>query len=339
MPAFSARRGGKQSNVAVATQRKALCRWNKGMRALPLVLEAACASAAADQYGLLTRAQALELGMSKDSINRRVRAGVLVRVFPNVFRDAAVPRSWHQRAMAAHMWAGPTSLIAGDAAAALHRFDGFALPSRIEVWSPRSLKPPHRLVLPRRSELVEIDDRVIVGGISVMGPVRALIDVAGSVSEERLEVALEDLLRRRLATAPAIAERLGRIPANCRGRQQLITLLSRRGAAPPAESGLEVKVIRMLRAEGYPAPMRQRVLDDEGRFIGRVDLVYPERRLILEVDSFRHHSDRASFEGDRSRRNALTALGWMVLHVTHLMMKNQRAQLLMDIARSFSRPL
>jgi very-short-patch-repair endonuclease len=241
--------------------------------------------------------------------------------------------------MATHLWAGHTSLIAGAAAAALHQLDGFALPSRIEVWSPRPLKPPNPLVIPRRTELVEIHDRAVVGGIAVMEPVRALIDVAGTVSEERLEVALEDLLRRRLATVEQVIDRLGRIPANCRGRQQLITLLTRRGANPPAESGLEVKVIRMLRAEGYPPPIRQRVLNDEGRFIGRVDLVFPERRLILEVDSFRYHSGRASFEGDRSRRNALTALGWTVMHITHLMMKEARPQLLSDIARSYNRPL
>jgi very-short-patch-repair endonuclease len=277
--------------------------------------------------------------MSKDAINRRARAGVLIRVFPGVFRDGAVPRSWLQRAMATHLWAGHTSLIAGAAAAALHQLDGFALPSRIEVWSPRPLKPPNPLVIPRRTELVEIHDRAAVGGIAVMEPVRALIDVAGTVSEERLEVALEDLLRRRMATVEQVVDRLGRIPANCRGRQQLITLLTRRGADPPAESGLEVKVIRMLRAEGYPHPIRQRVLNDEGRFIGRVDLVFPERRLILEVDSFRYHSGRASFEGDRSRRNALTALGWTVLHITHLMMKETRPQLLLDIARSYNRPL
>lgn len=310
-----------------------------GMRAPSLTIEAASASLASGQYGLLTRAQLLSLGMSRDSINRRVRAGVLVTVCPGVFRDAAVPRSWHQRAMATHMWAGPASLIAGDAAAALHCMDGFALPSRIEVWSPRSLKPPNRLVIHRRSDLIEIDDKVTVGGISVMAPARTLIDVAGSVSEERLEVALEDALRRRLATASSIAQRLGRIPANCRGRHHLSALLASRGAVPPAESGLEVKVIRMLRAQGYPDPIRQRVLNDEGRFIGRVDLVYPERRLIVEVDSFRHHSGRASFERDRSRRNALTALGWMILHVTHLMMKDGRDQLLTDLARSYHRPL
>lgn len=304
-----------------------------------MALDAACSALASTQYGLITRSQAEALGMSRDAIKRRVRAGVLVMVCPGVYRNAAVPRSWHQRAMATFLWAGASSLIAGHAAAALHHLDGFGLPARIDVWTPRSLKPPHHLVIPRRTELVEIEDRTLVGGIAVMTPVRTLIDVAGKVSEEQLEIALEDLLRRRLSTAPFVAERVGRMPRNCRGSGDLRLVLARRGTAPPAESGLEVRVIRLLRARGYPEPIRQRALTDDGRFIGRVDLVYPERRLILEVDSFRFHSGRGSFEEDRSRRNALSALGWMVLHVTHLMMKEHRDALLENIRRAYYRPL
>lgn len=304
-----------------------------------LALDAACAARASTQYGLITRSQAESLGLSRHAIHRRAHSGLLISVYPGVYRYAAVPRSWHQRAMATHLWAGASSLISGHAAAALHHFDGFALPRRIDIWTPRSLKAPDILVVPHRTEQVEVDDRTEVGGIPVMTPGRTLIDVAGRVTEERLEIALEDILRRRLSTSAAIAERVGRMPRNCRGARDLRTVLTRRGAAPPAESGLEVKVIRLLRRQGYPDPIRQRVLNDEGRFIGRVDLVYPERRLILEVDSFRFHSGRGTFEHDRSRRNALTALGWFVLHITHLMMRDQLETFLEDLDRIYHRPL
>ena len=98
--------------------------------------------------------------------------------------------------------------------------------------------------------------------------------------------------------------------------------------------------MRFLRAEGFPAPVRQKVIDDEGRFVGRVDLVFPERRLIVEVDSFRYHQGRRSFEDDRSRRNALTALGWLVVHITSAMLTEPcRSSLARDLRRAYSRPL
>ena len=223
--------------------------------------------------------------------------------------------------MATHLWAGQASLICGHAAAALHRLEGVAPPSAIDVWTPRELKPPNPLVCVHRGRVIEKDDRFRVNGMGVMTPLRTLVDVAGKVAEERLEVALEDALRRRLTTPEAISERLGRLPRNFPGRGVLLGLLAGRGVEPPAESALEVRVIRLLRDEGFPPPVRQRVIDDAGNFVGRVDLVYPAQRLIIEVDSFRYHGGREPFEKDRQRMNALSALGWTVLHVTHLMLR------------------
>lgn len=310
------------------------------MRTFSLGRDAACAARAADQYGLVTIAQMKEAGLTYSSINRRVHAGLLVPMLPGVFRMASVPRSWHQRAMATHLWAGSNSLIAGHAAAGLHRMDGFALPSAISVWTPRSLKPPNRLVTVHRKATIERRDRISVGGIPVLSPLRTLIDLAGAESEPRLEIALEDLLRRRLVAGPQdVADRVGRLPMNQPGRGVLFRLLSLRGAARPAESALEVLVIRTLRQEGFPPPIRQKVIDDSGNFIGRVDLVYPDRRLVLEVDSFRHHGERMPFEKDRKRNNALGSMGWLVLHVTHLMLRDDKEGFLRAFRRAFFRTL
>jgi very-short-patch-repair endonuclease len=47
-----------------------------------------------------------------------------------------------------------------------------------------------------------------------------------------------------------------------------------------------------------------------------VDFAYPDRRIAIEVDGYRWHAGRRRWERDLARRNALTALGWRVLHVT-----------------------
>ena len=309
------------------------------MRAFPLQIESLIGSIAATQYGLITMDQALSAGITRDAIRRRVRAGSLIEVAPQVFRVVGAPRSWQQRAMAASLWVGENGAVGRATAAALYRLDGFAPPVAIDVVTPRELKSRQRLLNVRRTPFWIDEDRTEVGGIGITSIQRTLIDVAGNVGEERLEIALEDALRRRLTDPERIMRRLDMLPANQRGRVTLTRLLTERGAKRPAESGLEVKVIRLLREEGYPPPLRQKVLDDDGRFVGRVDLVWPERRLVLEVDSFRFHSGRQAWDRDRERRNALTALGWVVLHVTSKMLDEQQEPLLRDLARAYHRPL
>jgi very-short-patch-repair endonuclease len=52
--------------------------------------------------------------------------------------------------------------------------------------------------------------------------------------------------------------------------------------------------------------------------IGRyeVDLLWPEQRLIVEVDGYAFHSTRAAFERDRARDAELIAAGYHVIRVT-----------------------
>lgn len=306
----------------------------------PLELDARIGVLASGQMGVVARDQLLGLGASADCIKRRVRAGSLIRITPGVFRTAACPRSWQQRALAASMWIGDRGAVSGRAAAALHRLDGFGPPVEMDVLTTGSARSRQTWLVVHRSPYWLDVDRCVVRGISVTSIERTLIELAGDVREAQLETALEDALRRRAVHVDAIWRRLADLPNNQPGRGVLLRLLDARGTAPPAESGLEVKVIRLLRAEGYPAPIRQKVIDDEGRFVGRVDLVFPSQRLIIEVDSFRYHFSRLSFEHDRARRNALGALGWLVIHITNTMLKEpQRGAFLRDLKRAYLRPL
>jgi very-short-patch-repair endonuclease len=47
-----------------------------------------------------------------------------------------------------------------------------------------------------------------------------------------------------------------------------------------------------------------------------VDFLWPEQRLILEVDGYAYHGDRAAFERDRRKGMALVAGGYRVIRVT-----------------------
>jgi very-short-patch-repair endonuclease len=48
-----------------------------------------------------------------------------------------------------------------------------------------------------------------------------------------------------------------------------------------------------------------------------VDLAWLHGRVVVEVDGYEHHRDRASFERDRRRDAALQVAGFRVLRLTH----------------------
>ncbi len=47
-----------------------------------------------------------------------------------------------------------------------------------------------------------------------------------------------------------------------------------------------------------------------------VDALWPAQRLIVEVDSYAHHSSRKAFESDRTRDAIHAAAGYRTLRVT-----------------------
>lgn len=309
------------------------------MPATVLSREALYGALAAEQYGLVTSTQLAHLGLSRGAISRRIKAGALINVMPGVWRLAGVPRSWHQRAMAVFLWAGEASAIAGRAAAALHKLDGVAMPNAIDVITMRSLKAPRRLVTVRSPIAFPKEDRTTVARIGVTSVGRTLTDLAATATEAQLELAIEDARRRRLVSREELRTRIENIPLNQPGRRRLINVFSAITGTKPAESPLEVRVIRMLRAAGFPDPVRQEVLTDDGEFAGRVDLVYPECRVIIEVQSHRWHDGRQPLDDDSARHNQHHAMGWVVMKATSRMLRGEpRATFLRDLRRTYDRP-
>ncbi|WP_305741532.1 hypothetical protein [Curtobacterium sp. A7_M15] len=81
-----------------------------------------------------------------------------------------------------------------------------------------------------------------------------------------------------------------------------------------SESAMETWLRLAVVDAGFPEPELQvEVLDQGGRFLGRVDMGWPSLRIALEYDGD-HHRERATFEHDQRRDNSMTATGWLVLH-------------------------
>ncbi|MDQ1703805.1 MAG: hypothetical protein QOF18_171, partial [Frankiaceae bacterium] len=80
---------------------------------------------------------------------------------------------------------------------------------------------------------------------------------------------------------------------------------------PKTESPMETRTRVEMVANGLPRPEAQFVVrTPAGRFVGRMDLAYPQAKLAVEYDGAWHWEQRRS---DDRRRAAVRAQGWEVL--------------------------
>lgn len=89
---------------------------------------------------------------------------------------------------------------------------------------------------------------------------------------------------------------------------------------PRAESLPESVLRVVLRKAGFEV-VPQVVVENQGRFVARVDLALVKWRIAIEYDGL-WHAERGQFERDRARLNALRDAGWIVVHVTAAMLRN-----------------
>jgi hypothetical protein len=98
------------------------------------------------------------------------------------------------------------------------------------------------------------------------------------------------------------------------GTPQLVRLLGfTRGGAVSAGERLAHDLLTASGIGGWRAGAE---IWDGGTRVAVVDLLFDRARLVVEIDGFRAHSERESFERDRRRQNQLIRLGYRVLRFT-----------------------
>jgi very-short-patch-repair endonuclease len=269
------------------------------------------------QYGLIGRAQALGVGLSRFAIHRLAASREWELVHPTVYRLWPLPigdQRWRQRMMGAALWLGIASAGSHRAAALLWELDGVAsAPVEMITMGRHRATQPGMVIHHARS--LPPDALAVRASIRVTTVARTIVDLASVVRQSALELALESSLRRGLVNEDRIRGQLLRSPPNSKGRRVLKDLLGSRGIA--TDSALETLVWRAILTHGLPHPTRQHeVTGPTGEFIGRVDFAYVEERIAIEADGYGSHSKPADWRRDRARQNALVGIGWIVYRVT-----------------------
>ncbi len=270
----------------------------------------------ARQRGLITREQALAVGLTARQVEQcRLAAGSLRSVYPRVFASASAPTNWEQNLLGACLWAGSGSAASHRAAGQLWQLSG--IPGGfVEITTNRNVRRQgvvvHRMPL-RKSEVG------LLNGIPVTSVDRTLLDLAGVLDEDGLELALESAFSKRLVRFGIVERQLDINGGQGRkGALRLRHLVQERKAVGHlSASELEIELRELIKRSNLPNPVKQYEIRLPQKTL-RVDLAYPEALVALEADSYRWHSSKRAWEEDLRRRNRLTSLGWLVLHFTRV---------------------
>ncbi|MFN2594228.1 MAG: endonuclease domain-containing protein [Actinomycetota bacterium] len=216
--------------------------------------------------------------------------------------------------MAATLWLKGRCAVSHQAAAALWRLDGFPQCDPI-VSTTRHVS--NRSVDVRRVRSLSDSDVTEVTGIPATTPARTVIDLGSEIDSERLEVAVESALRKKLTTLPDISKGLARRGGRgVRGTAVLRKVLARlEVGGPPTRSILEQKMRRLLTHAGLPRMVREYKVTLAGRTFF-LDFCYPEVKVAVEVEGWEWHSGRRKWQNDLERRNLLSGAGWLILNFT-----------------------
>lgn len=220
--------------------------------------------------------------------------------------------------LAAIIFNGPGAVASHRSAARLWGLPGFGRGRTTEVSKPRGRSQRREYGLVHGSKVLPPPHVTLHAEIPVTVPARTVFDLAGIVHPKRTERALDTMLAKKLVTVGQLEVVFAQlVRRGRRGTALMRELLEARGegyVAPTSE--LEAVGRAVLAGADLPAPVVERNLGDGDDWIGRVDLTFPAVRLVVELDSRRHHTSLLDRDSDRRRDNRLMAAGWRVLRFT-----------------------
>jgi very-short-patch-repair endonuclease len=253
---------------------------------------------AAAQHGVVTRVQLFQAGVTRNEIACRLRRGGLIRVHRGVYRVGHRAPSTEATYLAAVFAAGEGALLSGLAAAHLLEVVKGA-PPMPEVTAPTERRTEG--VRTHRCRFLTARDASFVRGIPVTTVPRTLVDIAAGLSADALARACHEAGVRYRTTPAEVEAVLARRPT-IPGARKLRRVIH--GDVHVTLSRLERRALELLYEEGLELPITNRPAG--GR---RVDCRWPEHRLTVELDGYRFHNSRYSWEQDRRREREARARG------------------------------
>jgi very-short-patch-repair endonuclease len=235
------------------------------------------------RWGHIRQDELRRLGLSRSAISVRCRTGKLIAVFRGVYAVGHVQRTPAARADAAVMACGDRAALSHDSAAAL--YDLRKWPHVPEVSS--ALRFRIAGIRAHRTATLTRGDITVRRGIRVTTTARTIADIAPRLTDEQLTRVIHEARRNHHLADHGLRRLLNACP-------RAVELVD--PGQPPSESALEDAFRVFLRRRDLPEPEFQ--VDWHGH---RVDALYRDHKLIIELDGRRDHGQWDRIERDHVR--------------------------------------
>jgi very-short-patch-repair endonuclease len=253
------------------------------------------------QHDLVARWQLVAMDLGDDLIRQRLSARRWRPVRRGVYQlgTARLTRRGHW--MADVLACGEGAGLGGTTVLELLDIRRPSRRKTVVITSRRGRRKPKDIDL-RTSREVEF---IVWDGIPITPLPRALADAAADLDDEQLEAAYEKAVvkwRMPPELIPPRSKRLNRLVRD----HQLGGALT--------DSDLENRFRKIIKRAGLPQPLCNRDIWTGVRFY-RADFIWPERKLIAEIDGPIHLEQNGA---DRHREADLAALGYTVQRFSRL---------------------
>ena len=290
--------------------------------------DASIARVAGRQDNVISREQLLAIGVGRGAIARQLERRRWQRLHRNVYLIGAAPPTLRARARAATMTCGEGAVTSHRAAAAIYGL--MPAGGDVHVTVPGRNPGTRDGVQIHRVTTLSVNDVVVRDGLTLTSPARTICDVAGTESLSDTERALNEARVQRLVADSALERVIERTPT-MKGSSVIRQLLRANDDSGYTRSEAERRMRRLAKAAGLEQPLTNtRLLGHE------VDFLWPDQRLVVEVDGYQFHGHRQRFESDRRRDQQLVAAGYRVVRVTWIQLRDEPIAVITSIAQALA---
>ena len=288
------------------------------------------------QSGLLSRRQALELGLTDSAINWRTSRGSWRRILPGLLATFPGSPSFEQRLVAASLHGGPGAQI--TACAALRRHGARYLPDepRVDVLVPADRRRrSHQFVRIIRTS--RLDDHALVrDGVELCSVARAAADAARLRYPRRdVRAFLADVVQQGLTTVDRLAAELaaGRTNGTRDFREALTELFDGVRSAPEGD----LRAVLLASTALPPLVWNPRLVADDGTRLPRPDGWIDDAGVALETDSREFHADLAGWQRTMERHALFASYGILALHFSPRDIRDRPDWVRATVERTYAR--
>jgi hypothetical protein len=281
------------------------------------------------QYEVVSRSQALECGMTRGTIEYRLRPGGPWRqILPAVYLTVTGTATADQRDVAALLYAGPRSVITGPVAVRRHNVRCAGL-NVLDVLVPADSRR-------KSTGFVQIQRTIrMPGDLYTTGPVRftslarAVADAARAMTRfSDVQTLVCEAIQHGRCTLEELLEELNEGPTPGRRWYRMALAEISEGIRSAAEAQLKHLIDRSdLERPMYNADLY--TLD--GIFLGRPDAWFSLAGVAGEVDSREYHIRAKDYEETTKRHNRMEGAGVHMLHWLPSTIKAEPRRVIADL--------